>query len=53
MRLSGTAGAVSTTSVPAPRSDTMTGRAIACASRIARCTPSGCTAAETTTDAAA
>ena len=53
MRLSGTAGGVSTTSGPAARSDTITGRAIACASTMARCRPSGCTAAETTTDAAA
>ena len=46
MRLSGTAGGASTTSGPAARSETITGRAIACASRIARCRPSGWTAAE-------
>ena len=53
MRSSVTAGGASTTSGPAARSETTTGRAIACASRIARCSPSGWTAAETTTVAAA
>ena len=53
MRSSATAGGASTTSGPAPRSDTTTGLAIASASRIARCRPSGWIAAFTTTVAAA
>ena len=49
----GTAGGARTTSGPPPRSETTTGRPIACASRIVRGRPSGWIAAETTTVAAA